>query len=227
MALGECSPLLLAPERNDADVGHAPVVAQALRLHPHHVQQHVALDHALGGHPLAPGAHEVDLRRLLVGGQVGLEVEAPDGVVVLEDPAAGGEGGAAHHVLARGVAGGVVEAEVGELAGQVGLDVLQLADPGGGLRLAADVGHVLVDPVAEGPGLARGVEDEHRGALHVVALDGAGHPAGEVEHLHPAVVAGDQRALGRGQRDDELALGVLAVHRAAARRSRAEPGPRR
>jgi hypothetical protein len=36
-------------------------------------------------------------------------------------------------------------------------------------------------------------------------------PPGEVEHLHAAVVRGHQRALGGGQRDDELALRVLAV----------------
>ena len=57
------------------------------------------------------------------------------------------------------------------------------------------------------------VEDEHRRALHGVGDHGALHAAGQVQHLHAAVVGRDQRALGRRHRDQELALGVLAVDR--------------
>ena len=65
-----------------------------------------------------------------------------------------------------------------------------------------------VDEVAAVAGV---VEDEDRRPLHAVAHHRAGDAAREVEHLHAAVVGGDQRALGGGQRDDELPLGVLAV----------------
>ena len=37
------------------------------------------------------------------------------------------------------------------------------------------------------------------------------HAAALGEQPHPAVVAGDQRAFGGRQRDEEVALGVLAV----------------
>ena len=69
-----------------------------------------------------------------------------------------------------------------------------------------------VHPVAKLPRLPGGIEDEHRRTLHAVARDGARDPARQVEHLHPAVVGGDERALGGREGDEELALRVLAVH---------------
>ncbi len=45
----------------------------------------------------------------------------------------------------------------------------------------------------------------------MIGDDRAGHAARAVEHLHPAVVRRHQRALGGGQRDQELAARVLAV----------------
>jgi hypothetical protein len=89
---------------------------------------------------------------------------------------------------------------------EVGVDVEQLADARRRLGRLADLGHVRVDPVAEVARLAGRVEDEHRRALHAVVDDRARHAAGEVEHLDAAVVGGDERALGRRQRDEELAL---------------------
>jgi hypothetical protein len=47
--------------------------------------------------------------------------------------------------------------------------------------------------------------------LHPVVEDRRLDAARRVQQLHPAVVAGDQRSLGRRQRDVELALRVLAV----------------
>ena len=81
--------------------------------------------------------------------------------------------------------------------------------------MLADGDQVVVDPLREVARLAGGVEDEDRGALHGVVDHGAGDAAGEVEHLHAAAVGGDQRAFGGRQRDQELALGVLAVDHAA------------
>jgi hypothetical protein len=54
----------------------------ALGLDAHALDQHVALDHRLGGDALAARAHDVDLRRLLVGGEVRLQVEVADAALV-------------------------------------------------------------------------------------------------------------------------------------------------
>jgi hypothetical protein len=70
---------------------------------------------------------------------------------------------------------------------------------------------VLGEPGLEVPRLAGALEDEHGRALHLVVHHGAGHAAGEVEHLHAPVVGGHERALGRGHGDEEVPLGVLAV----------------
>ena len=70
-----------------------------------------------------------------------------------------------------------------------------------------------LEPLLEVAGLAGGLEDEDGRALHAVVGDGALHAAGQVEHLHPAVVRGDERALRRRHRDEEVAVGVLAVDR--------------
>ena len=53
------------------------------------------------------------------------------------------------------------------------------------------------------------------------------HAARLAEQLHAAVVAGDERPLGRRQRHVELALGVLAVDQQRARRRRSAPARRR
>ena len=218
-------PVVVGAGEHGSHVGHAPVVDQALGLGVHDLHQHVPPDDAFGGDPLAPGVEQVHLGGLLVRGQVGFKVEAPDGrLVLLQDPVAGGEGGSADHVLARRVAGLEVEAEEGELAGQVGVDVGQLATSGGSLGFPPDLVQVVLDPPPEGQGLPRAVEDEHRGALHVVALDRAGHTAGQVEDLHPPVVGGHQGALGGGQGDQELALGVFAPDMQRPRESQRDLG---
>ena len=67
------------------------------------------------------------------------------------------------------------------------------------------------DPVAELAGLQRVVEDEDRGALHVVLDHRRLHAAALGQQPHAAVVAGDQGAFGGRHRDEEVALGVLAV----------------
>ena len=122
-AVRRVAAVVVGAREEGADVGDAGVVVEGLGVDPHVLDQHVARDRRLGGHPLAAGAHDVDLRRLLVGREVRLQVEVADLVVVLQDPGAGGEGGAAHHVLAGGVAGGVVEAQEDQLVRQVAVDV--------------------------------------------------------------------------------------------------------
>ena len=211
MPLAECRPLLLAPERMVPDVRHVVVIEERLRLDAHVLDQDIALERAFGDDALAARVHDVDLRRLLVGGQVGFQVEVLDAIVVVQDPTAGSKGGAADHVLPGGVAGGVVEAQVGELAGQVGIDVLELGHAGGGFGLFGDLGEVGPHPLDEVARLGGIVKDEDRRALHRVADHRALDAAREVEHLHAAVVGGDQRAFGGGHRHDELALRVLAV----------------
>ena len=79
---------------------------------------------------------------------------------------------------------------------------------------------MCVHPVAEGARFASGIEHEDRGTLHVVALDGAGHAAAQVEHLHAAIVRSDQRPFGGGQRNDELTLRMLAVDLQGARETK-------
>ncbi len=131
--------------------------------------------------------------------------------VLAEDPAARLLRGLAGHVLARRVTGRVVEARVQLAPGRVLLDLHQLARRGGRLGRRLDLVEVLLQPLAERARLARAREDEHRCALHAVVDDGGLDPAGLVEQPHAAVVAGDQRPLGRRERHVELALRVLAV----------------
>ena len=54
-------------------------------------------------------------------------------------------------------------------------------------------------------------EHEDRRTLHRIVDHGAFDAAAQVQHLHAAVVRRNQGALGGGQRDQEIALGVLAV----------------
>ena len=168
-------------------------------------------DRRLGHHALAAGAQHVDLRRLLVGGEVALEEEALDVGVLLEDPVAGGLGRLAGHVLAGGVAGRVVEARVEDAARRVLLDVLEAARLRRRLGDLADLVEVLVQPLAERARAAGALEQERRRALHAVVHDRRLHAAGGVQQLHAAVVGGHQRALRGRHRDVELALRVLAV----------------
>ena len=131
--------------------------------------------------------------------------------IVVQNPTAGGEGGAPHHVLPGGIAGGVVEAQIDELVGQIVIDVEQLRHAGGGFGFVFDGGEVVLHPRDEiAPG-ARILEDEDRRALHGIGDDGDLHAARQVQQLHAAIVRGDERAFGGGHRDDEVALRVFAV----------------
>jgi hypothetical protein len=130
---------------------------------------------------------------------------------VLDDPATRRLRRLAGEVLARRIARRVVEARVEHPARRVLLDVEQFPGPRRGLCGRLDVLEALVEPAAERARLAGALEQEAGSALHAVVDDGRLHAAGRVQQLHPAVVARDQRALGRGQRDVELALRVLAV----------------
>ncbi len=134
-----------------------------------------------------------------------------DLVVVLQDPAAGRERRPADHVLARGVAGGVVEAQEDQLVGEEAIDVGELRDARRSLRLLADLADVVVDPGDEIAAVAGVVEDEHGCPLHAVVHHRAGDAPCEVEHLDAAVVGGDERALRRGEGNEELADGMLTV----------------
>ncbi|OQC19618.1 MAG: hypothetical protein BWX71_02608 [Deltaproteobacteria bacterium ADurb.Bin072] len=71
---------------------------------------------------------------------------------------------------------------------------------------------MLVDPQDEVPGLAGRVEHECRGPLHLVLDHRGGHPAAHVDDLHAAVVGCHQRPLTGAQRDEEIALCMLAVY---------------
>ena len=142
-----------------------------------------------------------------------LEEEALDRrLVVRDDPRAGGRRRLAGHVLARGVAGRVVEARVEHAAGRVLLDV-DAAGPtwSSPRRPRAISSKCSLEPLAEVARLAGALEQERRRALHAVVDDRRLHAARLAEQLHAAVVGGDERALGGRQRDVELALGVLAV----------------
>ena len=74
-----------------------------------------------------------------------------------------------------------------------------------------DLREVLGQPLSERSRLARALEHEGRSALHRVIEDRGRHAAGLVQHLHAPVVARDQGALGRRQRNVELTLRVLPV----------------
>ena len=54
-------------------------------------------------------------------------------------------------------------------------------------------------------------QDEHRRPLHKIGHDCRANTTALGEQPHPAVVAGDERSLGRCQWDVEVALGVFAV----------------
>ena len=47
--------------------------------------------------------------------------------------------------------------------------------------------------------------------MHGVGDDGALYAAGQIEQFHAAVVGGDERSLGRGKGNDEVALGMFAA----------------
>jgi hypothetical protein len=59
---------------------------------------------------------------------------------------------------------------------------------------------------------SRAFSNTKAGALHGVIHDRGRHAAGLMQHLHPAVIARDQGALGRRQRNVELTLRVLPVN---------------
>ena len=132
-------------------------------------------------------------------------------VIVVQNPTAGGKGGAPHHVLPGGIAGGVVEAQIDELVGEVGIDVVQLRHARGGLGFFFDGGEVVLHPLDEVAPGARILKDEDRRALHRIGDDGDLHAARQIHQLHAAVVRRDERAFGGGQRHDEVALRVFAV----------------
>ena len=115
------------------------------------------------------------------------------------------------HVLAGGVARREVDSQVEQRTNVVLADVGELARARGRLGGGSDLLLVLINPGAELARLQGVVEDEHRGALHVVLDDGRLHAATFGEHAHAAVVAGDERALGGSQRHVEVSPGVLAV----------------
>ena len=168
-------------------------------------------DRRLGHHALAARVQHVDLRALLVRREVRLQEPLLDAVVLRRDPRGRRLRRLAGEVLARGVAGRVVEARVEDAAGRVLLDVLQPPGARRGLGHLLDLVEVLVEPHAERPRLARAGEDEGRRALHAVVEHGGLHAARLVEELHAAVVGGHERPLGRRERHVELALGLLAV----------------
>src|SRR5207302_3319472 len=122
--------------------------------------------------------HDVDLRGLLVGGEVRLQLEVADSVVVLGDPLARCGGRSTRHVLPRGIAALEVETKKSILARRVLLDVAQRTSAGRGLRLLLDLAEVLDDPVAERPGVVGAVEAERRGSLNGVVDHGGRNASG-------------------------------------------------
>jgi hypothetical protein len=154
-----------------------------------------------------------------------LEQEALDpALVVGHDPGAAGGGRLAGEVLARGVAGRVIEAGEEDAAGRVLLDVAQAARARGLLACLLDLVEVLVQPGAEGAGLAGAGEQERRRPLHGVVHDRRLDATGRADQLHPAVVAGHQGALGGGHGDVEVALRVLPVNQQRPRQAQRHLG---
>src|SRR4051794_9307741 len=97
---------------------------------------------------LAAGAQHVDLRALLVGRERPLEEVMLD-LGELEDPAARLLRRLAGHVLARRVAGRVVEACVDVPRGGIALDLHELAAPRRRLGRRLDLIEMLIEPPAE------------------------------------------------------------------------------
>ena len=50
----------------------------------------LALNGRLGNHPFTPGTHNINLRGLFIGGEVGLQIKVFNAFIMIEDPAAGG-----------------------------------------------------------------------------------------------------------------------------------------
>jgi hypothetical protein len=123
MPFAECAPLLLNAGHEPAEVRDLPCAVHEPGVGSHHAPKDLIRDHGLSHDPLAAGPEHVDLRALLVGGEVRLEEVVLDGVVVRLDPPAGGLCRFPRQVLAGGVAGGVVEARVEDAAGGVLLDL--------------------------------------------------------------------------------------------------------
>ena len=86
--------------------------------------------------------------------------------MVGRDPFAGGEGRLAGHVLARGVAGRVVEPQVQERPDCERPDGGELAGSGRRLGRRLDRLEIGLDPFAKNARLERVVEDEGGRALH-------------------------------------------------------------
>lgn len=179
-AVGGVEAVVVGPGEDGADVGDAGHVGQVFRFHPHLLNENVALDGAFGRDALASGSHDVDLGGFLVGGEVGFEKEVDNAGVVIEYPTTSGEGGSADHVLPGGVAGGVVEAQVGEFAGEIAVYVLEFGNTGGGFGLFFDMGEVFggLYPLNEFPCGAGVGKDEDRRSLHGVAHNAALDTAG-------------------------------------------------
>ena len=117
------------------------------------------------------------------------------------------------HVLPGGVAGGVVEAQEDELVGQVAcrcrcsLATLDVAS-----ACLADRRRSCSSTQCRSRGRrARSRRRTPARAACCRPTTVQRDAARQVEHLDAAVVGGDQRALGGRQRDEELALRVLAV----------------
>ena len=132
--------------------------------------------------------------------------------IVSLHPLARGLGRLRGHVLTGGIAGGEVDTQIEQRADLVLADVGELARRGSSPRRSrGSPSLVLFDPVAELARLQGVVEDEHRRALHVVLDHRRLDAAAFAQHPHPAVVAGDQGALGGRQRHVEISPGVLTV----------------
>lgn len=115
------------------------------------------------------------------------------------------------HVLAGGIAGCIVEAQIQKARGGELLDKVELADPGRRFGSRANTVKIVVEPQPELPRLAGIGKDEHRRALHVVVDHTHGDAAGFTSDAHSPVVAGHQRAFGGGHGHIELAHRVLTV----------------
>src|SRR5205823_14473985 len=114
-------------------------------------------------------------------------------------------------VLTGGVTSRVVEAQVHQRSDDVLANVGEPSRPGGALRRLSYLLDMLIDPPAELTGLQCIPKREGRGPLHALFHDGCSDPAALGEEPHAAVVAGHEGPLGRGQRYEEVAVGVLAV----------------
>ena len=127
------------------------------------------------------------------------------------DPFTGDEGCLADHILARGIAGGEVEAQVAHTRSGVLFNVAQLTRRGGSLGLSGNLCKIFFNPSTKLTGFSGVIKNKHWRPLHCVVhycdLNAAGFP----QQSCTTVIAGNQSALTGGHGHIELTLSMFTV----------------